>query len=190
VSTQGACSQRAEPGPVLAAVSNDPHSATATHAFSAATWAPTGRPRQQSTNPPRPMRSAAGSSGAKIHEDSGAKTLDDTQLWTLTPEVLSNTAFLTPKSGPNFWDREGWSYAGGAGRVGSSVEASHFQGTGTHDHVSYDVSPPGPGERCGRVIRELGLPKVLSETACRGDDRQTFPLCDGPSRDRPRPTSG
>ena len=37
------------------------------------------------------------------------------------------------------------------------------------------LDAPNPGERCGRVIRELGLPKVLSETACRGDDRQTFP---------------
>jgi hypothetical protein len=42
--------------------------------------------------------------------------------------------------------------------------------------VDVSVRRPGGsiGERCGRVIRELGLPKVLSETACRGDDRQTF----------------
>jgi len=38
---------------------------------------------------------------------------------------------------------------------------------------------PNPGECCGRGIRELGLPKVLSETACRGDDRQTFGNWDG-----------
>jgi hypothetical protein len=51
-----------------------------------------------------------------------------------------------------------------------------YQGCETGD---VSVRRPCPGERCGRVIRELGLPKVLSETACRGDDRQTFRYRDG-----------
>src|ERR1039458_10796857 len=70
----------AEPRPVLAAVSDDPHSATATHAPSAPLRGH--RPADPSAfdepAPPNAIRSWF-HPGAKIHEDSGAKTLDDTQ---------------------------------------------------------------------------------------------------------------
>jgi hypothetical protein len=49
-------------------------------------------------------------------------------------------------------------------------------GTGTD---TVPVRRPCPGKCCGQGIRELGLPKVLSETACRGDDRWTFDNWDG-----------
>lgn len=35
---------------------------------------------------------------------------------------------------------------------------------------------PCPGKGCGQGLREPGLLEVLSEPACRGDDRSTFPL--------------
>jgi len=36
------------------------------------------------------------------------------------------------------------------------------------------VRHPCPGKCCGQGLRELGPPKLLSKTACLGDDRQTF----------------
>src|ERR1039458_5225283 len=71
----------AEPRPVLAAVSDDPHSATATHAPSAPLRGhrPADPTAFDEPAPPNAIRSWF-HPGAKIHEDSGAKTLDDTHV--------------------------------------------------------------------------------------------------------------
>src|ERR1039458_7428482 len=78
----------AEPRPVLAAVSDDPHSATATHAPSAPLRGhrPADPTAFDEPAPPNAIRSWF-HPGAKIHEDSGAKTLDDTHGWGLRDEL-------------------------------------------------------------------------------------------------------
>ena len=74
---------------------------------------------------------------------------------------------LTPNSGPNFWD----------GRyLGSVVESVLRSRCRTSKELARTLSPcdPCPGKGCGQGLREPGLLEVLSEPACRGDDRSTF----------------
>ena len=90
----------------------------------------------------------------------------DAESRTLRPSLM------TRNSGPNFWD---WTDTGAV--VDSALRSRRPSSKDVRRATSsFDVCP---GECCGQGIRELGLPKVLSETARRGDDRQTFRSRDG-----------
>lgn len=73
---------------------------------------------------------------------------------------------LVSSSGPNFWD---WTHAGAV------VDSAFGRGVPLGCETGgVSAQRPRPGKHCGRGIWELDLPKGSLDTACRGDDRQTF----------------
>jgi hypothetical protein len=85
-----------------------------------------------------------------------------------------HTVFLIRSSGPNFWDRT---------NTGAVVESTLRPRSPTFKDVRRATSPLNarvPVNTADGVYGNWTCPRVLSETACRGDDRQTFPYWNNP----------